>query len=189
MLVVAACLLVLVALGAPPRAAAETTRADPVGVWPLRPTPEVVHGFDPPASEYGAGHRGVDLSGRVGAVVRTALAGTVTFAGRLAGRGVVVVSHGATRTTYEPVRAAVSVGDAVAAGDRIGHLELALSHCFPAACLHWGWLEGETYLDPLRLVGAGPIRLLPLWRDVPATVPPGPVATRSVRPLHGPLPW
>ena len=148
--------------------------ADPVGVWPLQPEPEVVHAFDPPDSPYGAGHRGVDLLGSVGQPVHSALPGAVTFAGRLAGRGVVVVDHGATRTTYEPVSAAVAVGTAVAAGSPIGTLELAGSHCFPRACLHWGWIEGETYLDPLRLVGAGPVRLLPLWRAEPARARPGP---------------
>ena len=84
---------------------------DPVGVWPLQPEPAVVAYFDPPASPYGAGHRGVDLAGSVGQEVHAALAGTVTYAGRLAGRGVVVVSHGETRTTYEPVTATVNVGD------------------------------------------------------------------------------
>ncbi|HET9501034.1 MAG TPA: M23 family metallopeptidase, partial [Marmoricola sp.] len=82
-------------------------------VWPLRPRPEVVSGFDPPSTRWGAGHRGVDLAGSVAAPVRTALPGVVTFAGRIAGRGVVVVSHGDTRTTYEPVRDAVDVGDRV----------------------------------------------------------------------------
>lgn len=137
--------------------------ADPVGVWPLVPEPVVVEHFDPPATTYGSGHRGVDLAGNPGQEVRAALAGTVTYAGMLAGRGVVVVDHGTTRTTYEPVTAAVLVGDAVAQGASIGRLELAGSHCFPRACLHWGWLDGDTYLDPLRLVDAGPVRLLPLW--------------------------
>lgn len=150
---------------------------DPVGVWPLHPTPEVVRGFDPPASPYGAGHRGVDLLGRPGQPVRTALAGTVTYAGRLAGLGVVVVSHGTTRTTYQPVLATVTIGQPLARGDPVGTLELPGSHCFPRACLHWGWIAGETYLDPLRLVGAGPVRLLPLWRDQPV----GASESRDVR--------
>ena len=140
---------------------------DPVGVWPLRPRPEVVRAFDPPSTPYGAGHRGVDLLGRPGQPVRAALAGTVTYAGPLFGRGVVVVSHGDTRTTYEPVAASIAVGDRVAEGGVIGRLEIVGSHCAPRACLHWGWLRGETYLDPLLLVGAGPVRLLPLWRDRP----------------------
>jgi murein DD-endopeptidase MepM/ murein hydrolase activator NlpD len=95
--------------------------------------------------------------------VRTALAGTVTFAGRIAGRGVVVVSHGRARTTYEPVAAVVTIGDRVSAGAVIGRLELFGSHCFPGWCLHWGLIEGrDHYLDPLTLVGATPVRLLPL---------------------------
>jgi len=145
---------------------------DPVGVWPLQPEPEVVRRFDPPDSPYGSGHRGVDLAGRAGQPVHTALAGRVVFVGRIAGRGVVVVGHGATRTTYEPVRASVEVGVRLPRGAVIGTLEAAGSHCAPGVCLHWGWIAGETYLDPLRLVGAGPVRLLPLWRD-------GPVAGRG----------
>jgi murein DD-endopeptidase MepM/ murein hydrolase activator NlpD len=115
--------------------------ADPVGVWPLRPRPEVVADFDPPLDPWGSGHRGVDLLGSAGQAVRAALPGRVTFAGMLAGRGVVVVSHGDTRTTYEPVAADVSVGDTVAAAGRLGRLEPFGSHCFPRVCLHWGWLR------------------------------------------------
>lgn len=176
--------LVLLLVPSTPSAAATsrtTTVPDPVGVWPLRPGPEVVAEFDPPSSPYGPGHRGVDLLGRVGQPVRAALPGRVTYAGRLAGRGVVVVGHGDTRTTYEPVTAAVALGDEMAAGGRIGVLELASSHCFPRACLHWGWLRGATYLDPLRLVGTGPVRLLPL-SFLPSATRPDPPTThhRSV---------
>ena len=147
-------------------AAPGTAPAD--GVWPLVPRPEVVSRFDPPESRWGSGHRGVDLAGNVGQPVRAAAPGRVTFAGRLAGRGVVVVDHGGTRTTYEPVTASVAVGDTVQAGATLGRLELFASHCFPRACLHWGLIEGaEHYLDPLTLVGAGPVRLLPLDGGVP----------------------
>lgn len=149
------------------------------GVWPLDPVPQVGAGFDPPTSRWGAGHRGVDLLGSPGQPVLAALDGTVTFAGRLAGRGVVVVSHGATRTTYEPVTATTAVGERVRAGAPIGRLELLGSHCLPRACLHWGLLEDERYLDPLALVGGGPVRLLP-WlavaggQPVPAAAGPVP---------------
>lgn len=153
------------------------------GRWPLDPQPEVVRGFDPPDSLWGAGHRGVDLAGAPGRAVHAALGGQVTFAGRLAGRGVVVVSHGATRTTYEPVRATASVGDLVESGSPIGVLEASgLSHCAPRLCLHWGWLRGEVYLDPLDLVGAGRVRLLRLSGI--ARPVPGPVPVRRPRPLE-----
>ena len=159
-------------------AGSAASEADPVGVWPLRPEPEVVRGFDLPDSPYGAGHRGVDLLGSPGQTVHAALTGTVSYAGLLAGRGVVVVDHGGTRTTYEPVTAGVTVGQPVAPGAPLGVLEAAGSHCPPRACLHWGWIAGETYLDPLRLVGLGPVRLLPLWRAEP--VAPAVPLARSV---------
>jgi len=134
------------------------------GAWPLPDPHPIRHRFAPPDTRWGAGHRGVDLGGHVGSPVRSSLAGTITFASVLAGRGVVVVDHGGFRTTYEPVTAMVSVGDRVARGGAIGHLSLAQSHCFPKACLHWGLLKADTYLDPLMLVGGGPIRLLPMLR-------------------------
>jgi murein DD-endopeptidase MepM/ murein hydrolase activator NlpD len=148
------------------------------GVWPLSPRPQLVSGFDPPATSWGAGHRGVDVLGHTGQPVHAALAGTVTFAARLAGRGVVVVDHGGVRTTYEPVNASVQSGDTVGKGDVIGVLQSTSSHCFPRACLHWGLRSPEAYLDPLTLVGAGPIRLLPfegvlpmpgIWTGVPTS--------------------
>jgi murein DD-endopeptidase MepM/ murein hydrolase activator NlpD len=160
-ILLAAAAAVLLVVSGPAYADPGAAPAD--GVWPLEPRPEVVSSFDPPESRWGAGHRGVDLAGHVGQPVRAAAAGRVTFAGRLAGRGVVVIDHGGTRTTYEPVAASVAVGDTVPAGVTLGRLELFASHCFPRACLHWGLIEGaEHYLDPLTLVGAGPVRLLPL---------------------------
>jgi murein DD-endopeptidase MepM/ murein hydrolase activator NlpD len=145
-----------------PSSAQTTPAPSRQGVWPLVPRPQVVRGFDPPATRWGAGHRGVDLLGHAGQQVHTSLAGTVTFAAALAGRGVVVVDHGGLRTTYEPVSASVTVGQVLARGGVIGTLQRASSHCFPRACLHWGLLRGDAYLNPLTLVGAGPIRLLPL---------------------------
>ena len=90
----------------PPRAAAEPRLPGPAG-WPLAGSPEVVRGFDAPEHDYGPGHRGVDLAARPGEPVRAAVAGTVAFAGSVAGRGVVSIDHGAFRTTYEPVVARV----------------------------------------------------------------------------------
>ena len=155
--------LLAVTVASPGGARAETgpVRAGQA-VWPLQPQPEVVRRFDPPSSPWGAGHRGVDLLGRPSQQVHAALPGTVSFAGTLAGRGVVVVDHGGLRTTYEPVAATVAAGSTVPAGGVIGTLQTGLSHCFPRTCLHWGLLRGEEYLDPLSLLGFAPIRLLPL---------------------------
>lgn len=150
--------------------------------WPLQPRPQVVHGFELPAKPWLPGHRGVDLAGTPGQPVLAATAGTITYAGPLAGRGVITVATGPRRTTYEPVVAAVKVGTAVSAGAVIGHLSAGGSHCRPAACLHWGLVEGRQYLNPLTLVHDRPVRLLPLSTTSPAP-PPGraaaPVSTAS----------
>ncbi len=159
-------LVVVLSTGAPAVAGPDT----PAAVWPLDPRPDVVRGFEPPPDPYASGHRGVDLAGRAGEPVRAALPGTVGFAGSIGGKPVVTVLHGGRRTTYEPVVATVERGQAVGAGDVLGRLTLTDSHCFPAACLHWGLIHGEEYLDPLTLVGSGPVRLLPLWRDEPVSV-------------------
>ncbi len=177
-------LVTVLLVSAPARGAPADT--DPVGEWPLRPEPAVMEAFDPPDDPWGAGHRGVDLLGSPGQRVHAALPGRISFAGMLAGRGVVVVDHGDTRTTYEPVTADVDVGDVVVQGAAIGRLATVGSHCLPRACLHWGWLRGETYLDPLDLVGAGPVRLLPLWRDEPVARAPTPPAAAGWTPAPRP---
>jgi hypothetical protein len=182
-LLLGACLLSLLA------AAPGQARADGGGpaVWPLQPQPPVIHPFDPPADPWGAGHRGVDLLGRPGQEVHAARAGTVAFAGTLAGRGVVVVDHGDTRTTYEPVDPAVPVGTLVPTGGVIGHLEVALSHCFPLACLHWGLLRGPVYLDPLSLLGPAPVRLLPLAAPLAAPLGLMPMLRPVLASVVGPV--
>ncbi|MFG3601903.1 murein hydrolase activator EnvC family protein [Micromonospora chersina] len=131
--------------------------------WPLAGTPRVVRRFDPPPQPWLPGHRGVDLAATPGAEVRSAGAGVVLFAGTVAGRPVVTVGHAdGLRTTYEPVRPGPAAGARVAAGTPIGLLIAGHPGCAAAACLHWGLRRGEEYLDPLALLGLGPVRLLPL---------------------------
>jgi murein DD-endopeptidase MepM/ murein hydrolase activator NlpD len=131
--------------------------------WPLDGQPAVVRRFEPPPRRWLPGHRGVDLAGGAGAVVRAAGPGRVAFAGPIAGRGVVSIEHrGGLRTTYEPVTATVRAGDEVALGAAIGALASGHAGCPVAACLHWGLRRGDTYLDPLSLLGLGRVRLLPL---------------------------
>ncbi|WP_263248991.1 M23 family metallopeptidase [Saccharopolyspora rosea] len=131
---------------------------------PLAP-PEVARPFTPPASEYGPGHRGVDLAATAGAPVLAAGAGLVRYAGRMVDRDVVSIEHpGGLRTTYEPVAPLVAVGDRVARGQPIGSLEPGHPGCPAApqrACLHWGARRDAEYLDPLRLISGGRVRLLP----------------------------
>jgi len=161
--------------------------AAPAWGWPLAGEPTVDRGFEPPASAWAAGHRGVDLRGELGASVLAAGAGRVTYAGLLAGRGVITVTHdNGLRTTYEPVVPSLSVGASVALGDVLGTLDTGHGSCHPdTVCLHWGLLRGDTYLDPLALLSRGHLRLLPTGAspaadDAVARVPavhPAPSAT------------
>lgn len=132
--------------------------------WPLHPRPTVTRPFGPPEHDWLPGHRGVDLAGSIGQVVRSAADGTVMFAGVVGGKPVVSVAHeGGLRTTYEPVTASVVPGRRIARGDPIGTLEPGHEGCRVAACLHWGLRrDRDDYLDPLPLVRPTVIRLEPV---------------------------
>ncbi|WP_410558413.1 M23 family metallopeptidase [Actinomadura fulvescens] len=141
--------------------------------WPLDPAPRIVRGFSPPPAPWSPGHRGIDLAAAPGQPVYAAGPGRISYTGRLAGRGVIAITHGPLRTTYLPVRSRLPLGRPVNAGTRIGVLEALPQHCATEPCLHWGLLKNATYLDPLTLVRPD-IRLLPLWPNQPTnpTEPP-----------------
>lgn len=146
------------ALGHPADPAAAAGRYD----WPLQPDPEVTAPFDPPPQRWQPGHRGVDLGASEGQPVLAAGDGIVAFAGEVAGKPVVSIDHGTVRTTYEPVVASVSAGQAVHVGSPIGTVAAGHSGCPVVACLHWGAKRGAVYLDPLSLLEPRVVRLLPL---------------------------
>ncbi|MFI6448097.1 murein hydrolase activator EnvC family protein [Kitasatospora sp. NPDC050543] len=167
-------LLLTVLLAALPEPAVHARRVPellallaPTGrAWPVGGPGAVLRRFEAPPARWAAGHRGVDLAAEPGTEVRSAAPGVVVFSGTVAGRPVVTVSHPGSgtpplRTTYLPVAGTAPVGAAVVAGQPVGRLAPASSHC-PSSCLHWGLLRGERYLDPLALLGTGSARLLPL---------------------------
>lgn len=118
--------------------------------------------YDPPPEPWLPGHRGVDLAATADLPVTAAGAGTVVYAGDLAGRGVVSIVHAnGLRTTYEPVEPLVAAGDTVTAGQTIGRLQPGHDSCPGRTCLHLGLKRGPLYLDPMLLFGGGKVRLLP----------------------------
>ena len=152
-----------VSRSAPSRGASTT---DTTYVPPLSGRLRVLRAFEPPPKPYAAGHRGVDLDAVVAAPVLAAGAGQVTFAGQVAGRGLVVIRHAdGISTEYEPLAPLVTSGQAVARGQPIGRLSGQHDRWPAGRCLHWGARRGDAYLDPLLLLLAlGPVRLLP-WPD------------------------
>nr|WP_211661483.1 M23 family metallopeptidase [Modestobacter muralis] len=152
--------VLLVLLGGVPAASAAPVA--PLWGWPVTAGTPVTRPFAPPPSPYAAGHRGVDLATVPGQPVVAAGVGVVAFAGMVAGRPVVSVDHpGGLRTTYEPVTPSVAAGQAVALGTPLGELTAGHAGCPAEACLHWGLRRGGTYLDPLSLLRAPRVRLLP----------------------------
>lgn len=164
--------------------------------WPTPSPHPVLRPFEAPAHAYAPGHRGLDIAvAGQGAPVRAVEAGTVRFAGSVAGRGVVSVLHAdGLISTYEPVAASVSAGQQVAAGEVLGAVSAAgpAPHC-AEVCLHLGARAGERYLDPLLLLGArGPSVLLP-WGGagagagpaMAASSPPGAAGVPAGRPGSG----
>lgn len=136
--------------------------ASPALLHPPLPFPlQVAAPFIAPAHTYGAGHRGVDLRAAPDAAVRAVADGKVVYASFLVNRGVVSIEHAAGfRSTYEPVTAAVHVGQLVTAGTVIGTVDPG--HCPPGVCLHWGIrLPDRIYLDPLALLRPWQVRLKP----------------------------
>jgi murein DD-endopeptidase MepM/ murein hydrolase activator NlpD len=154
---------------APPSATARPAAAAPL--LPPAPDPRVpplrlpvwgrlVRGFEAPAGPYGPGHRGVDLPAPVGTPVAAPAAGTVGFAGRVAGTAwvSVLVAPGVVVTVGPLLAPAVTAGERVAALAPVGRL--AAGH---GGAVHLSLRVDGLYLDPLPwLVDRPRARLAPL---------------------------
>jgi len=123
------------------------------GPWVRPVAGGVVRGFDPPATRYGAGHRGVDLTAPIGTPVSAPDDGTVLFAGRVVDRGVLSIDHGTVRSSFEPVRPLVHAGEHVSRGQVVA-LVAAPGATHPPGVLHLGARVQDGYVSPLLFLGA-----------------------------------
>jgi murein DD-endopeptidase MepM/ murein hydrolase activator NlpD len=127
--------------------------------WPVPPPIRVVAPFRAPPTPYAAGHRGIDIAAERGADVVAPAAGVVSFAGPVAGRGVVAIDHGdGVVSAIEPVEAVVSAGTRVAAGDVIGTVSSG-GHC-DGRCVHFGVRVHGEYVSPFLFLGGLPRAVL-----------------------------
>lgn len=130
------------------------TRASAGSEWEWPIVGPVVRAFERPATPWGPGHRGIDVQSVEGAVVRAPVAGRVTFAGDVAGRGVVVLRTLEDEDiTLEPVEPTVVRKDVVAAGDPVG---LIVGVHEGIVALHLGIRVRGEYVDPLPYLPPAP---------------------------------
>lgn len=117
----------------------------------------VLDPFRAPTSPYGPGNRGIDYATVPGTVVRAVAAGTVTFAGVVAGTRYVTLLHAdGLRSTYGGLASSSVVeGQGVDGGAEVGRA---------GSTLHLGIRRGEEYLDPEALFAAAApeVRLIPV---------------------------
>ena len=137
------------------------------GTWTWPVAGPVIRGFDPPASPYGSGHRGIDIAAPAGGVAVAPADGRVSFAGPVGGRLFLTIDHGGgLESTFSWVSALqVRRGDSVVQGQPVartggGHTGDLVAN------LHFGAKLDDAYVDPLDYLGpidiSALIRLAPL---------------------------
>jgi murein DD-endopeptidase MepM/ murein hydrolase activator NlpD len=147
-------LIIIVILGTAVISSFELGSARAAGTWTWPVPGPIVRGFDPPASPYGSGHRGIDIATPIGTAVVAPAPGQVTFAGKVGGHLFVTLDHGAgLESTYSWLSSvAVKKGNDVSAGDVIattgpGHPTDVIPN------LHMGVKLHDVYVDPLDYLG------------------------------------
>ena len=109
-----------------------------------------------PASEYGAGHRGIDLEMKPGEEIRAPFDGVVSFVGKVVDRKLITL-HSLTgyKASFEPICSDWNEGDFVREQEVLGWACPAepnyQEHC--ANCVHFSVRNENGYLNPLLFVG------------------------------------
>jgi murein DD-endopeptidase MepM/ murein hydrolase activator NlpD len=134
--------------------------------WPV--VGAIVHGYDPPETPFGAGHRGIDIAAEVGTTVVAPASGVVSFAGKVGGQRFVTIDHGSQilSTSSYVSEILVHKGDAVSAGSPIALSGTGHPGSTLPTHLHFGIRVSGEYVDPMTFLApasvVGLIRLAPL---------------------------
>jgi secretion/DNA translocation related TadE-like protein len=141
--------------GVDPPAAPLPEPAGPTGwVLPVPPHTRVTAVFGQPGPHWASGrHTGVDFAAPIGTPAVASAGGTVTVAGTSGPYGkLVVVDHGGMATYYAHLSSiAVTTGDVVAAGSRIGAVGATGNVTGPH--LHFELRIGGVPHDPMTVLG------------------------------------
>jgi hypothetical protein len=118
---------------------------------------DVLNQYLAPMTEYGQGHRGLDLPTLIGDQVLSPATGQISFVGKVGYRNLISIQFGNSFTaSIEPVCSDLVEGMRINLGDPIGlvcepDLEY-IWHC-PETCLHFGTRSEAGYFSPLAIIG------------------------------------
>ena len=141
---------------------AHAAGAEQVWLWPVEGEHSIRLEYQAPVTEYGRGHRGLDIPVDTGQEVHAPATGIVTYAGTISDRGVLSLRVGDYLVSFEPVTAMVTEGDVVVRGAVLGTVGTG-SHC--DECVHVGVRRNGLYLSPVKLLGSLPRAKLEVWSD------------------------
>ena len=144
------------------------TASEPV-VWPITglTASDLINQYQSPLTEYGAGHRGIDLPATMGSEVISPVSGEISFSGQVGYRDSISIKFAGTMwAALEPVCSDMAEGTLVSAGEPIGTVCQTNPnyqwHC-EITCIHFGTRTEDGYFSPLALIGGLPVsRLVPL---------------------------
>jgi hypothetical protein len=128
---------------------------------------DLINQYQSPLTEYGAGHRGIDLPATMGSEVIPPVSGEISFSGQVGYRDSISIKFAGTMwASLEPVCSDMSEGTLVSAGEPIGTVCQTNPnyqwHC-EITCIHFGTRTENGYFSPLALIGGLPVsRLVPL---------------------------
>jgi len=128
---------------------------------------DVINQYESPLTEYGAGHRGIDLPATMGSEVISPVSGEISFSGQVGYRDSISIKFAGTMwASLEPVCSDMAEGTLVSAGEPIGTVCQTNPnyqwHC-EITCIHFGTRTEDGYFSPLAVIGGLPVsRLVPI---------------------------
>jgi murein DD-endopeptidase MepM/ murein hydrolase activator NlpD len=140
---------------------ASATAARAAWVWPVTGERSIERNYDAPDTAYAPGHRGIDLTAAEGTEVLAPTDAVVSFAGAIAGRGILSLRTADLLISFEAMTTQLVEGDLVRAGQVMGAVSTG-THC---SCLHVGVRKAGAYLSPLSYFSAISPAVLQPWDD------------------------
>lgn len=138
-------------------------------------TSQLVRGFLAPETEYGSGHRGIDIMVQKDEPISSPVGGEVYFVGKVVNRSIITIrGFDGSLASFEPVCSNLEKFQEVRAGEVIGSWckpdENYKPHC-EKLCVHLSARIADGYLNPLWLMRLiEPSRLMP-WDGLEDTLP------------------